>query len=87
MSMSDLFPSGPDDLPFRELILLVLAEAFVARRTVASFCADCSPDGRLCDEHARGLDLARQCENAYNRVAAGSPEWARLAVTLAGAMN
>lgn len=89
MSWPDLYHGTPPppagDLPLRELILSALAEAAINRRTDQPFCADC--DGTPCTTHAHDADLARQYENAYNRVAAGSRDWAALAITTAGALN
>jgi hypothetical protein len=48
-------------------------------------CRDCGV--LLCADHRRDAELAGQCEAAYAQVAAGSPDWAMLAITLQAGMN
>ena len=49
---------------------------------------DCKVCGLLiCDDHRDDDAFADLCEDAYTQVAAGSAEWADLAITLQAGMN
>jgi hypothetical protein len=83
VSWSELLPSGPclpPAPPLRHLILGALAEAFVTRRNMIGYCADCDP-GRPCPDHAQDLDDADAYEAAYMRIRGIGSDGAMLTLT------
>lgn len=74
-------------LPLRELILAALAGMAANLRAETRFCRDCTTLGRLCPDHREAAAEADDYENAYMQVAAGSPQWCDLTVTLAAGLN
>ena len=67
MSMSDLYPSGPEPDPF--LILAGLADVVMDHLAAAAGCADCRTLGKPCLDHRAGAELARDCRVLYAAVA------------------
>lgn len=82
---------APKD-PLRVSILGGLAYATLDLReriaaATAGGCEDCALDPEPCPDHAAAAHLASQLEHAYMQVAAGTREWADLAVKLISEMN
>jgi hypothetical protein len=66
------------------ILLAALAYAALDLREVKD-CDDCGL--LLCADHRSDAELAGTCEAAYAQVAAGSADWAMLAITLNAGMN
>ena len=71
MSMSDLYPSGPDyTAPIRELILGGLASIITEFNLATIDCAACNADPASCPDHRDDALLAGDCRAAYLHLAA-----------------
>jgi hypothetical protein len=66
------------------VLLAALAYTALNLRDIG-WCEDCGV--LLCPDHRADDALAATCEAAYAQVAAGSAEWADLAITLQAGMN
>lgn len=66
MSMSDLYPSGPDPAaPLRELILDGLARIITEFILATIDCDACNADAASCPDHRDDALLAEECRAAY----------------------
>jgi hypothetical protein len=66
------------------ILLAALAYTVLEHRDIGD-CRNCGL--MLCDDHRTDVAFADQCEAAYAQVAAGSADWAMLAITLQAGMN
>ena len=70
MSMSDLYPSGPDrTAPLRERILARLAHLITEHLLDTIDCAACREDALSCPAHHADALLAEDCRAAYLHLA------------------
>lgn len=71
MSMSDLFPAGPEyTAPLRELILGGLIGIITEFLLDTIDCAACTRDAASCPAHQADALIAEDCRAAYLQLAA-----------------